>query len=144
MSVGMAEHLRRRTVLMIDDEANARKLAKLLLEREGYRVLTAANGEEGLILAKVQQPDVVLLDILMPKTSGHEVLRRLQEDQDLKDIPVIIVTARRGEQGIAASFRLGAVSHIEKPYETKDLLQKIQVALALAQQEESGRATGDA
>lgn len=128
---------------MIDDEANARKLAKLLLEREGYRVLTAADGEEGLILAKVKQPDVILLDIIMPKMSGHETLRRLRDDQDMKDIPVIMVTARGSEQGIAASFRLGAVFHIEKPYETKDLLQKIQVALTLSEQEESGRATAD-
>ena len=120
-----------RTVLMIDDECNARKVAKLLLEREGFRVLTAANGEEGLILAKVERPDVVLLDVMMPKMNGYETLKRLREDEDTKMIPVIMVTARGTEHDIATSFRLGAVFHIEKPYETKDLLQKISVALSL-------------
>ena len=120
-----------RTVLMIDDESNARRVAKLLLEREGLRVLTAANGEEGLILAKVERPNVVLLDVMMPKMNGYETLKRLREDEDTKTIPVIMVTARGTEHDIATSFRLGAVFHIEKPYETKDLLQKISVALSL-------------
>ena len=122
-------------VLMIDDEANARKLAKLLLEREGYEVLTASNGEEGLILAKVKQPDVILLDVMMPKMNGYETLKRLREDQDITQIPVIMVSAKGTEHDIATSFQLGAVFHIEKPYETKDLLQKIQVALKLPTQE---------
>ena len=122
-------------VLMIDDEASARKLAKLLLEREGYEVLTASNGEEGLILAKVKQPDLILLDVVMPKMDGYQTLKRLREDQDVKQIPVIMVTARGTEHEIATSFRLGAVFHVDKPYETKDLLQKIAVALKLPAQE---------
>ena len=120
-----------KTVLMVDDEANARKVAKLILEREGYRTLTASNGEEGLVLAKVEQPDVILLDIMMPKMSGYDMLKRLREDQDTQQIPVIIVTARGTEHDIATSFKLGAVFHLQKPYETKDLLQKLQVAMRL-------------
>ena len=127
----MADEKPRRTVLMIDDETNSRKVVKLLLEREGYRVLTAPNGEEGLILAKVETPDVILLDVIMPKMDGYETLRRLRGDQDMHEIPVIMVTAKGTEHDIAASFRLGAVFHVEKPYETRDLLQKIQVALTL-------------
>lgn len=119
------------TILAVDDEPNARKLLKLLLEREGYRVITAANGEEALILAKVEQPHVVLLDVMMPKMNGYEALRRLREDQDTAAIPAIMVTAKGTEHDIAQSFRLGAVFHIEKPYETKDLLQKIHVAVQL-------------
>ena len=121
-----------RTVLMIDDENNSRKIAKLLLEREGLRVLTAGNGEEGLILAKVEQPHVVLLDVMMPKVNGYETLKRLREDQDTRSIPVIMVTARGTEHDIATAFRLGAVFHIEKPYETKDLLQKIAMAFSFS------------
>lgn len=125
------------SVLMIDDDANARKLAKLLLEREGYEVVTASNGEEGLILAKVMQPDVILLDVMMPKMNGYQTLKRLREDQDIEQIPVIMVSAKGTEQDIATSFRLGAIFHIEKPYETKDLLQKIEVALKLPTQEDA-------
>ena len=113
------------TVLIIDDEPNARKVVKLLLEREGYRVLTAANGEEGLILSKVERPDVILLDLIMPKMNGHETLKRLKEDHDTNAIPVIVVSAKVGEHDIDSSFRLGALFHVEKPYETQDLLQKI-------------------
>jgi CheY-like chemotaxis protein len=118
-----------KSVLIIDDEPNARKVIKLLLEREGYRVLTAANGEEGLILSKVERPGVILLDLMMPKMNGHETLKRLKEDQDTTDIPVIVVSAKVGEHDIAASFRLGALFHVEKPYETQDLLKKITVAV---------------
>ena len=125
----MAESQPQPTILMIDDEVNARKVVKLLLEREGYRVLTAANGEEGLILAKVERPAVILLDIMMPKLNGYETLKRLRDDQDTTGIPVIMVTAKGTEHDIATSFKLGAVFHVEKPYETKDLIQKIQVAM---------------
>ena len=117
------------TILLIDDELNSRKLVKLLLEREGYKALTAANGQEGLLLAKVHQPSLILLDVIMPKMNGFETLRRLREDQDTTHIPVVMVTAKGTEHDIAASFRLGAVFHIEKPYETKDLLQKIEAAI---------------
>jgi DNA-binding response OmpR family regulator len=120
-----------RTILMIDDESNARKVTKLVLEREGFRVLTAATGEEGLILAKVERPHVILLDVMMPKMNGYETLKRLRDDQDTSTVPVIMITARGTEHDIATSFRLGAVFHIEKPYETQDLLKKITVALTL-------------
>jgi CheY-like chemotaxis protein len=116
---------------MIDDESNSRKVVKLLLEREGFKVLTASNGQDGLVLAKVERPDVILLDVIMPKMNGYETLKRLREDEDTGRLPVIMVTARGSEHDIATSFRLGAVFHIEKPYETSDLLQKIAVALSL-------------
>jgi DNA-binding response OmpR family regulator len=120
-----------KTILMIDDEANARKVAKLILEREGYRTLTASNGEEGLILAKVERPDVILLDVMMPKMSGYDMLKKLRDDQDTQQTPVIMLTAKSAEHDIATSFRLGAIFHLQKPYETNDLLKKIQIALRL-------------
>ncbi len=128
----MPESAEQLTLLMIDDEAQARKLGKLLLEREGYKVLTAANGEEGLILAKVERPNVILLDVMMPKMNGHETLKRLKADEDTQQIPVIIITARGTEHDIANSFKLGAVAHLEKPYETSMLLRQLAVALQLS------------
>ena len=127
----MAEERTKCLVLLIDDESNARRMAGLLLEREGYQFLAAPNGEEGLTLAKVELPDVILLDVMMPKMDGFETLRRLKTDRDTKSIPVIMVTAKATERAIASSFQLGAVLHVEKPYETKDLLQKIEAAIAL-------------
>lgn len=127
-----AKPLAGKTILIVDDEMSARMLAKMLLEREGAKVFTAAHGEEGLTLAKVERPDLILLDLMMPKMSGHEVLQRLKNDPDTKTIPVIILTAKLGDKDIEASFRLGAVFHLEKPYEAKDLFQKIQVAFTVA------------
>ena len=126
-------------ILMIDDEASGRKLVKLLLERVGYRVLTAPGGHEGLILAKAEHPNVILLDVRMPKMDGYETLRQLKRDPDTKLIPVMVLTAKGADQDIAMSFKLGAVFHLDKPYETRELLQKIEVALALAAQEGQDR-----
>ncbi|MBI2103970.1 MAG: response regulator [Candidatus Omnitrophica bacterium] len=128
----------RRVVLMIDDEASGRKITKLLLERSGYHVLTAPGGEEGLVLAKAEHPDVILLDIMMPKMDGYETLRCLKRDPDTKIIPVLMLTAKGSDQDIAMSFKLGAVFHLDKPFETKDLLRRIEGALALAAQEDGG------
>ena len=133
----MTERQAGRTILIIDDEVNARKLAKMLLEREGFTVFTTGNGEEGLTLAKVERPDVILLDLIMPKMSGHEVLQRLKQDPDTRAISIIVLTAKVADRDIATSFQLGAVFHLEKPYEVKDLIQKIHAALALTQQEDS-------
>lgn len=120
-----------RLILAVDDEESSLKLIRLLLERVGYRVLTAPSGEEGLVLAKAEQPDVILLDVIMPGIDGHEMLRRLKRDPDTKAIPVMMVTARGADQDIEQSFKLGAVFHLEKPYETHDLLKKLEVTFAL-------------
>ena len=119
-------------VLMIDDEESAITLGKLLLEREGYRFLSASNGEEGLTLAVVERPDVILLDILMPQMTGHEVLKRLKTVPHTREIPIIMLTAKGAEKDIETSFQQGAIFHVDKPYELQDLLQKIKMALARA------------
>lgn len=139
----MPEADRPRTVLMIDDEESARKLVKLLLERSGYRVFTAPNGSDGLVLAKAELPRVILLDVMMPKMDGYETLRRLKKDPDTRAIPVMMLTAKGADHDIAQSFALGAVCHLEKPYETKDLLQKIEMALALTAPPEGGDRASD-
>ncbi|MBI3293075.1 MAG: response regulator [Elusimicrobia bacterium] len=117
-----------RTILLIDDEEPACKLVKLLLEGEGYHVVTASNGEEGFLLAKRDHPDIVLLDIIMPRLNGHELLRRLKKDPEARAIPVIMLTAKGAEHDITTSLELGAVFHVEKPFESRDLLEKIRAA----------------
>lgn len=120
-----------RTVLLVDDEEGARMLVAMLLEREGYRVLTSAAGTEALMLAKLERPQVILLGIMLPQMNGHEVLRRLKADPDTAAVPVIILAAKGVDRDVAAFFQGGAVFHVEKPFETHDLLDKIQIALAL-------------
>ena len=119
------------TILLIDDEPATRQLVSLLLQQQGFRVLTAADGQEGLQAASLQIPDVILLDLMMPKLHGHDVMRQLRRDPLTRDILVIVLTARGGDQDVAESLRLGAVSHLEKPYEVEELLRRIQAALSL-------------
>lgn len=76
-----------RTVLFVDDERDMRKLVSFILARQGYRVLTAADGEEGLATIKKEHPDVVLLDLMMPKMNGHDVLRHLKADPAIEQHP---------------------------------------------------------
>jgi two-component system alkaline phosphatase synthesis response regulator PhoP len=119
------------TVLLVDDEPATRQLVALLLQHQGYRVLTAADGHEGLHTASLQIPDVILLDLMMPEMDGYEVMRQLRRDVATRDILIIVLTAKGGEQDVAESLRLGAVSHLEKPYEVEELLRRIQLALSM-------------
>jgi DNA-binding response OmpR family regulator len=119
------------TVLIIDDEPDFLKFAKVRLEREGsFKVLTAMKAEAGLNLAKAAHPDVVLLDLMMPSIDGHEVLRRLKEDPTTKDIPVIMLTSVGMDEKIASSLSLGASCHLMKPYNPKELLKEVGLAIS--------------
>lgn len=140
MSQDTPEH----RVLVLDDEEHIRKILKLLLERAGYQVFTAPTGEDALTMAKVEHPEAILLDIIMPAMNGHDVLRRLKSDPDTRDIHVIMVTAKGSERDIATSFRLGALFHVEKPFETKDLLEKLRVAIVRAAEGGMGSSAPDA
>ena len=126
----MAEAHTGRTVLLIDDESNIRKVTRLRLEVEGYTVLTAARGEVGLSLAKMERPDVILLDVLMPHMDGREVLRRLKADPETQDIPVVMLTVVGTEDELFEPIGPGAVVHVTKPYESEDLVQKVKQVLS--------------
>ena len=118
------------TILIIDDDPSVRKVAQFRLEREGYRVITASNGDEGLQLAKNERPGAILLDILMPGMNGREVLRRLKGDADTSSIPVILLTVVEEQDEVAEPIGPGWVSRVPKPYNPDQLLQKVQQALA--------------
>lgn len=111
------------TVLVIDDDAIARDLIKRHLLREGFRVHTAANGQEGLRLAAELKPDAITLDVLLPSMDGWTVLTHLKEDPELKDIPVIIVTMVEHKQ---MGFSLGAADYLLKPIDKQQLIQVLE------------------
>ena len=119
----------RRTVLLIDDEANLRRVLGRRLEREGYRALTAESGEEGLRLAEEDRVDLVLLDIMMPKMKGREVCARLKANPKTAHIPVIFLSALGLADHIKAGMDLGAEDYIVKPFETANLRERIEVCL---------------
>ena len=120
----------KRLILLIDDEASIRKTVARRLEREGFRVLTTESGEDGLKIAEEQQPDLVLLDIMMPKMKGRDVCLRLKANPNTKEIPVIFLTALGLADHVQAGMRAGAEDYIVKPFEADELKARIKVCLA--------------
>lgn len=104
------------SVLVVDDDPNIRKLILLALKRDGYSFLEAPNGREALDLMRTQRPDVVVLDLMMPVVSGWEVLREREADAELKQIPVIVVSANR-EPEVAKAVDAGICAFLPKPFD---------------------------
>jgi two-component system, OmpR family, KDP operon response regulator KdpE len=120
-------------VLIVDDEPQIRRLLTVSLEANGYRVLSAANGQEGLVLAAQHQPALVILDLGLPDLSGQEVLRRLRE---WSRAPVIVLSVRDDEKGKVAALDAGADDYVTKPFNTDELLARLRVALRHATDKE--------
>ena len=123
-----AEHGKR--ILIVDDTTDILLVVARRLKSWGYDVLTADSGEEGLRLAQAQHPDLVLLDIMMPKMKGRDVCARLKADPKMKHIPVIFLTALGLADHIKAGMDLGAEDYIVKPFEPAELKERIAVVLA--------------
>jgi len=116
-------------VLVADDEEDIRALVAFRLERAGYEVITAADGEEALTLATTLLPDLVVLDMMMPKATGLEVTRSLREHDETKDIPVILLTARAQEADVARGYEAGVDDYVKKPFSPQDLQLRVQTLL---------------
>jgi DNA-binding response OmpR family regulator len=116
-------------VLVADDEDDIRALVSFRLKRAGYEVITAADGEEALLLATTRLPDLVVLDMMMPKATGLEVMRSMREYEETKDIPVILLTARAQEGDVARGFEAGADDYVKKPFSPQDLQARVQALL---------------
>ncbi len=114
------------TILIIDDDAALAKIVQINLEREGYRTVVASSGVEGLQKAYSNQPNLVILDIMMPGMDGWITCRRLRE---ISDVPIIMLTARGMEADVVKGLELGADDYIVKPFGTKVLLARIHALL---------------
>jgi two-component system alkaline phosphatase synthesis response regulator PhoP len=118
------------TILCIEDETEMIDLLRLMLEREGYRLIGAHGGEAGLERIREEHPDLVLLDLMMPGLDGWEVYRQLQTDPSLGEIPVIVVTAKAQEIDVVLGLRLARVAdYIVKPFSAQQLVQSIRRVL---------------
>jgi CheY-like chemotaxis protein len=125
----MTAEISQTTVLVIEDDVPAQQNIQELLELEGYRVLTANNGQLGLHLALRHQPDLVLCDIMMPQVDGYQVLQQLQQDPQLRPIPFIFLTAKSDLNELRCGMNLGADDYITKPFTRQALLGAIQIRL---------------
>ena len=126
-------------ILLVDDEADVRKTVGRRLQQQGFEVLTAEGGEEGLRIAEEQQPALILLDIMMPKMTGRDVCQRLKANPKTQRIPVIFLTALGYADNIKAGLDLGAEDYIVKPFEPAVLKERITVCLARHGREGSER-----
>lgn len=117
------------TILIADDEPNIVISLEFLLEREGYRVLIARDGQEAIDTIARDRPALVLLDVMLPKLSGYDVCQRIRQTPDWADVKVVMLTARGREVEIAKGLALGADAYITKPFSTRDLLQQIRTQL---------------
>jgi len=118
-----------KTVLVVDDHPQIRRLIQVNLAKLQLRVVTAEDGEEGMAAARAERPDVILLDVIMPKKNGFEVLHELKSDPELKKIPVIMLTVKVQSEDISQGLREGAEYYLPKPFHPNELCALVERVL---------------
>jgi DNA-binding response OmpR family regulator len=117
------------SVLIVDDDPVVRRMLQLSFEAEGFNVLTAGDGIEGLEAMRAGRPDVVVLDIMMPKLDGIKVMRELNEDDELRGTPVILLSAKATSLDIELGLKAGAADYVTKPCDPIDLVDRVRSLL---------------
>jgi DNA-binding response OmpR family regulator len=115
-----------KTILVVDDAASVRKLLQDYLTQQGFRVLTATNGQEAIYEARRSEPDLILLDIMMPQMDGFEFLRQYRKE---KQTPVIVITAKEEETDAVLGLELGADDYVVKPFRMRELVSRVRAVL---------------
>ncbi|MCX7950802.1 MAG: response regulator transcription factor [Clostridiales bacterium] len=123
-------------ILIIDDELHIVELLKYNLEMNGYKVYYALNGNEGINIAYEKKPDLILLDIMLPEIDGFEVCKKIKRDDELANIPIIMLTAKGEEFDKILGLELGADDYITKPFSVRELVARIKVVLRRNTKEE--------
>lgn len=119
-----------KTILFIEDESSLQKSFGEILKQEGYEMISALDGEAGLKLAKIKKPDLILLDLILPKIHGFDVLKQLKKNKETKDIPVIVLTNLEDMKDIEKAIELGATTYLVKiSYPLEEVVKKIKKTL---------------
>jgi len=118
------------TILVVDDEPQILRLVRAYLEEAGFRVVTASDGEQALYVARHEHPDLIILDILMPKMDGLEFTRRIRRE---RDVPIIMLTARVEETDRIVGLELGADDYVTKPFSPRELVARVRAVLRRVQ-----------
>lgn len=119
----------KKRILIVDDEEDILSLLKFRLEANNYEVLSASDGQEGLMKARAEKPDIIILDLMLPKLDGYKVCRMLKFDENYKNIPIIMFTAKAQQKDEELGKEMGADAYITKPFEPDILLEKIRELL---------------
>jgi len=117
-------------ILIAEDERDIRDLITFTLTFAGFQVVAASNGEEALNLARQEIPDLILMDVRMPRMTGYEACSLMKKDDNLKDIPVIFLSAKGQDSEIQAGIQAGATDYLLKPFAPDQLTERIQTVLA--------------
>ncbi len=125
-------------ILVVDDERDVVELVKKILEKEGYSVVPAYSGKEALDILKRESVDLVLLDVMMPEMSGWDVLESLRVHEEHRELPVTMVTVKRGLGDIERGYRLGVNSYIVKPFKRDVLTKSVRCILEAEKEERKG------
>ncbi|MDP9069742.1 MAG: response regulator [Actinomycetota bacterium] len=118
------------TVLVVDDDPVIQGLLRVNFEMEGYDVIIASDGVEGVELARSEHPDIVILDVMMPRMDGLEVARVLKGDPSTSPIPIMLLSAKAQEADLRAGDATGADAYVTKPFDPLDLLQRVEALIA--------------
>lgn len=116
-------------ILIADDEPNILLSLEFLMQREGYQVLVARDGQQALDAILQQRPDLVLLDVMMPKKSGFDVLQAVREHDELAGLRILMLTAKGRDTDMAKGLALGADNYMTKPFSTRELVEKVRALL---------------
>ena len=118
-------------ILIVEDNLDSLYIFQTRLAAQGYEILTASDGEDALAIAREKQPDLILLDIMMPKLNGVEVCRRLKGDSSLPFMPIVMVTALAGSEDIVAGLEAGADEYLTKPVDQTALVARVKSMLRI-------------
>jgi CheY-like chemotaxis protein len=116
-------------VLVVEDEPENQLAIQVILTVEGFEVVSVEDGRLALRMAKEQRPDLILLDVMMPEINGFEVLAQLRHDEEMKSIPVIMLTALAQRSDVAKAVEAGVDDYVAKPFEPDDLIERIRKAI---------------
>jgi DNA-binding response OmpR family regulator len=119
----------KRTILIAEDEPDIRDLVSFRLERAGYDVILAEDGQEALEMAIEHRPDLAILDVMMPRMDGLELTRRIRAEETIKAMPIILLTASVQDQAVTEGFRAGADDYMRKPFSPQELLSRVEAVL---------------
>ena len=117
-------------ILLVDDSPTAILWQRMILEEDKYDIIVATDGAEGIRVARAERPDLVLLDVMMPRMSGFEALRAMRADDELRDIPVLMVTTRGEMPHVMEGYESGCNEYITKPVDRTELLMKVRSYLS--------------
>jgi DNA-binding response OmpR family regulator len=115
----------KKKILVVDDSRTALFMVTTILRKERYELVTANDGEQALVMAVAEQPDLILMDVIMPRKTGFEACRELKRREDTKGIPVILVTTRGEGENVEAGFQSGCNDYVTKPINAQELLTKV-------------------